>query len=125
MSRTRSKPAYTLHRPTGQARVRIDGRDHYLGAFGSTESHAKYDALVDDWLRRKSVDRSTLTIDELALRFLEHTVTYYAKDGKPTSEVACIRAALRPPGATFFNRRLHSAEPPISAARPKATPSKA
>jgi integrase len=96
MPRTRAKPAYTLHRPTGQARVRIDGRDHYLGTYASPQSHAKYDALVDDWLRRKSVERATLTIDELAIRFLEYAIAYYAKDGKPTSEVACIRAALRP-----------------------------
>jgi hypothetical protein len=43
-----------------------------------------------------SVDRSTLTIDELALRYLEHATDYYVKDDKPTSEVACIRAAFRP-----------------------------
>ena len=96
MAKTPRKPSYLLNRATGQARVRIDGADHYLGAFGSAESHAKFDALVDDWLRRKTVDRATLTIDELALRFLEHAISYYVKDGQPTSEVACIRAALRP-----------------------------
>jgi hypothetical protein len=53
MPKTRAKPAYTLHRPTRHARVRIDGRDHYRGTYASDESHAKYDALVDDWLRRK------------------------------------------------------------------------
>jgi hypothetical protein len=94
MPKAPRKPTYLLHRATGQARVRIDGTDHYLGAFGSLESHAKYDALVDDWLRRKTVDRSTLTIDELSLRFLEYAIGYYTKDAKPTSEVACIRAAL-------------------------------
>ena len=54
----------------------------------------RYDQLRDDWLRRKSVDRSTLTIDELAIRFLEYAIGYYTKDGNATSEVACIRAAL-------------------------------
>jgi hypothetical protein len=95
MPKTPRKPSYLLHRATGQARVRIDGADHYLGAFGSAESHAKFDALVDDWLRRKTVDRATLTIDELALRFLEHAISYYVTDGQPTSEVACIRAACK------------------------------
>jgi integrase len=82
--------------PTGQARIRFDGKQLYLGRHASDESHVRYEQLRDDWLRRKSVERATLRIDELALRFLEHAKAYYAKDGQPTSEVACIRAALRP-----------------------------
>jgi len=27
------KPAYQHHKATGQAKVRIDGKDHYLGEF--------------------------------------------------------------------------------------------
>jgi integrase len=96
MPKSARRPSYLLHRPSGQARVRIDGVDRYLGKYRSPESHARYDALVDDWLRRRAIDRATLTIDELALRFLDHAVTYYAKDGVPTSEVARIRSAFRP-----------------------------
>jgi hypothetical protein len=44
-----------------------------------------------DWLRRKNLDRATPTIDELAIRFLEHVIVHYAKDGDPMSEVACSR----------------------------------
>jgi integrase len=84
------------HPNGGQARIRLNGKQVYLGKFQSPESIVRYDQLRDDWLRRKSVDRSTLTIDELAIRFLEYAIDYYVKDGKPTSEVACIRAALRP-----------------------------
>jgi integrase len=84
------------HPNGGQARIRLDGKQVYLGKFQSPESILRYDQLRDDWIRRKSVDRSTLTIDDLALRFLEHSVAYYVKDGEPTSEIACIRAALRP-----------------------------
>src|SRR5277367_1280261 len=82
--------------PSGQARIRLDGKQLYLGKHQSPESLARYDQLREDWLRSKTVDRSTLTIDELAIRFLEHAIGYYVKDAKPTSEVACIRAALRP-----------------------------
>jgi hypothetical protein len=35
MPRRKGIPAYTLHKPTNQARVRIDGHDHYLGEYGS------------------------------------------------------------------------------------------
>ena len=40
------KPAYTLYKPTGQARVRIDGKDHDLGRFRSPESRNRYDELI-------------------------------------------------------------------------------
>ena len=31
-------PSYTLHKGTGQARVRVAGCDHYLGLYGTVES---------------------------------------------------------------------------------------
>ncbi len=47
MARKRSSvPAYLLHKPTGQARCRIAGRDFYLGQFGSDASRIKYGELV-------------------------------------------------------------------------------
>jgi hypothetical protein len=71
-------PKYMLHRPTGQARVRIDGHDSYLGPHGSRESRDRYDELVSEWLASND-DRTrfALTIDELSLLFLEHAKTYY------------------------------------------------
>jgi len=96
MSRQHTKPAYFRHHASGQARVRIDGKDHYLGPIDSPHSWTRYEVLVEDWARRQTVDRSTLTIDELALRYLAHARTYYVKGGRETAEVACIRAALRP-----------------------------
>ena len=46
MSRSKNVPKYALHKSTGQARVIIDGRHHYLGKFGSPESRQKYAALL-------------------------------------------------------------------------------
>jgi hypothetical protein len=59
MPTTRSKPAYTLHRPTGEARVRIDGRDQYLGTYASSESHAKCATRL--WIVRRFALASALT----------------------------------------------------------------
>ena len=39
-------PSYLLHKPTGQARVRINGRDIYLGEYGSEESRIRYGELI-------------------------------------------------------------------------------
>jgi hypothetical protein len=40
--RLRKPPAYRLHKPTGQAVVRIAGRDFYLGKHGTDASHEAY-----------------------------------------------------------------------------------
>ena len=40
-AKSRRIPGYVHHKPTGQARVRINGKDYYLGKFGSPESHER------------------------------------------------------------------------------------
>ena len=58
------KPAYLLHKATGQARCRINRKDHYLGRYGSPESREKYDELVAEWFARNGdTSRHDLTID--------------------------------------------------------------
>jgi hypothetical protein len=90
------QPAYALHKATGQARVTIDRRDIYLGPHGSPASYDRYNDLIAEWrIRNCDTDRYTLTIDDLALSYLEHAKQHYVKDGQPTSEVCCIRNALR------------------------------
>ena len=39
-------PSYLLHKQSGQARVRINGRDYLLGPFGSEESRIRYGELI-------------------------------------------------------------------------------
>lgn len=96
MPRQKKRPAYSLHKPTGQARVRIDGRDHYLGEFGSPESRERYDDYVSEWLTRQDTSRLTLLIDDLAVLYLKHADAYYRhRDGTPTGEVVNIRIAMR------------------------------
>jgi len=96
MSKKR-KPSYLLHKPTGQARVRIDGKDIYLGAYGSPESRERYDDLMSEWMaRNEDVSGYTLTVDDLSLLFLSHAETYYRHpNGEPTGEATSIRHALR------------------------------
>ena len=56
MSRSPQQPAYLLHKPSGQARVRINGKDYYLGPHGSADSKARYDDLIHKW-RLQAVGR--------------------------------------------------------------------
>jgi integrase len=100
-------PAYCHHKATGQAVVRIDGKDHYLGKHGTAESKAEYDRLIAEWLahgRRLSCPdpgASDLSVTELILAYWKQVERYYVKDGKPTSEQDTIRQALR------FVRKLY------------------
>ena len=90
------KPSYLLHKGSGQARVRLDGQDFYLGPYGSQESYDRYDDLLREWLLKQDPNEYRLTIDDLALMYFEYAESYYIKDGQPTREVSNIRSALRP-----------------------------
>ena len=93
-SRFRAYPSKA--HPSGQARIRLDGKQVYLGLWGSPASIARHQALREKCAAAKSVEPVTLTVDELCLRHMAHAGTYYRKNGQQTSEVHCIRAALRP-----------------------------
>jgi hypothetical protein len=57
-------PTYRLHRGSGQAVVRIDGRDQYLGVHGSTERKERYREIT----KRYTADRSKAGL-ERSVRF--------------------------------------------------------
>ncbi len=105
-------PSYLLHKVRGrepQARVRINGREHLLGPYGSEESRIRYGQLISQMAGGLSVDPlaggsnrgtvprndSGLSVAELLLAFMRHAETYYVKNGKPTDEVACFKSAMR------------------------------
>ena len=101
--RTLRTPSYRLHKPTGQAVVSLNGKDFYLGRFGSPGSRAEYDRLIIEWItngRRLptpvSGAGSDLTVNELLLAYLAFADGYYVKRGEPTTEPACIRQTIRP-----------------------------
>jgi len=49
-AKPRKIPSYRLHKPTGQAVVRLDGRDHYLGKHGTPGSQEAYHRKVAEWV---------------------------------------------------------------------------
>lgn len=94
-------PSYRHHKPSNQAVVTLDGRDIYLGRYGSPDSRAEFDRLLAEWLangRRlpAPASGSDLTVNELVLPYLRHADVYYVKNGKPTVEPGNIRLAIRP-----------------------------
>ena len=107
------KPSYSLHKPTGQARVRIDGRSYYLGKYGTPESRERYEGLIAEWFARNGdASRYSLTVDDLALLFVDHAKSYYrSPDGKLTAEVSSIQHALRPLVELFGTLRVREFGP--------------
>lgn len=105
-------PKYALHKPSGQARVRINGKEIYLGKYGSPESHAEYDRLLAKFfLGKLEVDRESLSVSRLAIMYVEFAKGYYLKDGKQTSEICAIQLALKTLVRLYGREKIHTFGP--------------
>lgn len=91
-------PSYRLHKPSSLAVVTIDGRDFYLGTYGSVESRESYGRMIANHAAgisataKASRDDSGLSVNEVVLAFLRHAKKHYARDGEPTDEYPHPRA---------------------------------
>jgi integrase len=97
----KSVPSYRHHRPSGQAVVTLNGKDHYLGPHDSAASRTEYDRLIGEWLANgrtlpEEDEQADLRICELVIAYLEFAKTYYAVDGEPGKEFVCMRHASKP-----------------------------
>lgn len=100
MIRTNARVPKLGRHASGQAVVRLGGKDFYLGRFGTPEAQAQYDTLIAEWLSRgrtlPQAQDAELSVNELVLAYLrQHVESHYRKNGKATSEQSLIRSALR------------------------------
>jgi hypothetical protein len=113
-------PKYALHKPSGQARVKYNGKVTYLGAYGSTASHEAYAQFVSKLPKRGEEPTRVAApppgvmplIGEVVLLYLAHAEEYYVRDGIATGEHVTIRCTLVPLTARY-------AELPVTAFGPK------
>lgn len=109
----RKPPRYMLHKPSGQARVRIGGRDIYLGEYDSPESHEAYEAALAKFFAGtlNANNAGGISISRLAVNYVAFARGYYLKDGLQTAEVDCIQMALKPLVRIFGKEKIGSFGP--------------
>jgi integrase len=87
-------PSYTLHKPTGQAYVRLHGKCQYLGKYGTPASIARYERFIAEWLAATNAADAN-TVVELCAAYLDWASGYYVKNGEPTTELHIIKGTIR------------------------------
>jgi hypothetical protein len=91
-------PKASHHKASGQAVVRLNGKDYYLGGYGSAQAKANYERLISRWLangRNLPDPESGLTVNDIILAYDHHTEGYYQPSGKISSELGCTRDTLK------------------------------
>ena len=94
-------PKYCLHKPSGQAYVRIRGRVVYLGVYDSPESKQEYGRLIAELAAQPDGTADSgrpsrgITIVEVIAAYVDYAEQYYRKDGKSTGHMPGLLAAMR------------------------------
>jgi len=97
MPKTVSPPKYRHYKPRNLAVVRIAGKDHYLGTYGSKESKEAYARLIAEHgdAPRTTAPLTDISVTELVARYWEWAAAYYVKNGRPSGHQPKVRQALR------------------------------
>ena len=103
-------PSYQLHKSSGHARTVINGREFFLGPYGSEESTRRYGQLIAQHVGGVPIDPFAVsnlgnsletpadpgpTVTVLCGAFNKHAEKHYQKNGKQTSEVLILRCLVR------------------------------
>lgn len=113
-STTVSVPKYRHHKGSGQAFVQVKGRRHYLGKWDFPESKERYSRFVAELAvspaRTETLPSTTpasqFTVVELCAAYLDFAEGYYRKNGKPTSHLPQLKAAIRVVNELYGSTRV-------------------
>jgi integrase len=110
-------PKLSRHKASGRAYVHLDGRDHYLGTYGSKEAKRNYDQLVAKWLAAGKDAPATChddvgpTLLELSVDYIKWAKIYYRKQGEVTSEYRLAQTVHRKFLKTYADHSANSFGP--------------
>ncbi len=92
-------PALCIHKATGQAYVRLNGEQVYLGKHSTEATEQRYRKTIAEWMAnncRPLVKESNLAVTELLSAYLDHAESHYVDSGgRPTSTLSNVQTALR------------------------------
>ena len=92
---THKVPSYRCNKTSGRVVVTIDGKDHWLGKYGTPDSRSRYNRMIAEWLAngRRTPTRlhADLTVVELSAAYWHLAKTYYC-----AKHLHKIKCALRP-----------------------------
>ena len=98
MPRKRRTPQYCLHRSTGRAYTRIEGRWINLGKHGTPESQGKYHRLISEWHARgqappddRNAEPSGFTVNELLIRYYRFCESHYGSRRTVVKRLSVVR----------------------------------
>jgi integrase len=95
-----SIPKYCRHNASGRAYVKIHGKRHYLGRYGTPESKERYARFVSELAVNPVVTPTpsarpvAITVVELAAAYQDFAEEYYRKNGVLTLTATNIRRSL-------------------------------
>lgn len=92
-------PSLTLHKASGRAVVRLNGKDVYCGMYGTEEAKRVYDEKIREWLaagRKLVVAPGRPTVRAVVERFLARAVHEYADGNAKPREYRCFEIACKP-----------------------------
>lgn len=93
-------PGLKLHKPSGNAYVRLDGRMVYCGRHGSAESQTRYERAVAECLGRDRTPAAagpSPIVAEVLSAFMRHAMAYYrSPTGEPTGKARNFADAIKP-----------------------------
>jgi integrase len=111
-------PKLRQHAPSGRAIVTLNGKDFYLGAYGSAESQARYHELIAKWISngRQPLDRreivtasptmspATMTISTLVDAYQRHAEQYHGAEHSETYAIKrLVKMLVKHFGGTLAN----------------------
>ena len=110
--RPKNVPSYRCYKPKNLGLVVLNGKQHYLGPYGTPESLAEYNRLIQEYLATTQTVADAkaspegATIGEMIVAFWEHAEKHYRHpDGTPSGELVNLKVALKP------LRKLYSQTP--------------
>jgi len=93
-----SIPVPRLHKPSGRARLYVNGEYVYIGPWGSVEADREYRRIIAEMMNGPtSAQPADITVSELVACFLKHAKDYYRDlDGKSTGSFERYVLFVRP-----------------------------